>query len=298
MKKNITPYRDDDQDSGFGGNYTGSTDEGGLAFDWSCYNSHLDVLPETVQCQVPGPTTSRSILRSPPPSIRSSRTEINQRNSESRVSRCELSSNVESDINVPLSSNDPEFSESRHGAENDLERGKRPLNKRNIKINAKSSVSAPSTLLQISLNGKASKINETESHANEHEKIDGICVWDDTISIQNNTSTIHDDVDNAEDDMNTLKCSGNKIFQCPFEDNTNPVQDTDTEASKGDIDHYQDSVDKHPTQSSTNSTVDNTDPTRNSTDLSHNTNSIVENTDPSEDCTNFLKDDSSSSLYE
>ncbi|XP_046861218.1 nischarin-like isoform X2 [Xenia sp. Carnegie-2017] len=50
-KKCHTSYTDDDQDSGFGGNYAGSVDDGGLMFDWSCFDNKKTQFPSLVPAQ-------------------------------------------------------------------------------------------------------------------------------------------------------------------------------------------------------------------------------------------------------
>ncbi|XP_046861317.1 uncharacterized protein LOC124454587 isoform X2 [Xenia sp. Carnegie-2017] len=50
-KKCHTSYTDDDQDSGFGGNYAGSVDDGGLMFDWSCFDNKNTQFPSLVPAQ-------------------------------------------------------------------------------------------------------------------------------------------------------------------------------------------------------------------------------------------------------
>lgn len=66
-KKVLVSDRDDDQDSGFGGNYGGSMEDGGLVFDWGCFGNNLrmaDVFENSRTDLVPRPSTSWHDLES------------------------------------------------------------------------------------------------------------------------------------------------------------------------------------------------------------------------------------------
>ena len=66
LRKKVALHRNYDQDSGIGGNYTGSIDEGGLVFDWSCYNNCMDITSNSFPYHVAGPSTSSYLSRTSP----------------------------------------------------------------------------------------------------------------------------------------------------------------------------------------------------------------------------------------
>ena len=227
LRKKVTPYRDDDQDSGIGGNYTGSVDEGGLVFDWSCYNNCMDITSNCFPYHVAGPSTSRS-------SPNLSRSSPFGMNASTQVPKDKLSSCSKMSVNETHRSNNGDISSlESHARANPSDetlentfpdssdyRGKQPRNKHNFKRNIKSSSSPHSTLLQLSLNDTSCKRNETTGQ--------GIKT-DDNGSLLHPRNNVHSIKENTKstlpntflDNTNFIQTNSNSI-----QENTNSVNDS------------------------------------------------------------------------
>ena len=244
LRKKVTPYRDDDQDSGFGGNYTGSVDEGGLVFDWSCYGDHMDITFDSFLPHVARPSTSRTKLGNP-----SSR--INSPSNGSTKSLTE--GTVSSEVNLfpgsklshtesygpnhvpPLESDlTPGFSNDRGFSDSSNYRGKEPTNKRYTKRNLRSPSPPCATLLQISLNKDEKRVEEAKGKASRPDQ----CA-------ENNIHSVPDNMESIQENTNPFQCSTqlvqnntscsedrtnkNQINASARQDNTNTIQhDTST----------------------------------------------------------------------
>ena len=242
LRKKLTPYRDDDQDSGFGGNYTGSVDEGGLVFDWSCYGDHMDITFDSFLPHVARPSTSRTKLGNPSSRINSSRNGSFKSVPEGTVSSevnlfpgSKLShtecygpnhlSPVESDL-MPGFSNDLGFSD------NSNYRGKEPTNKRYTKRNIRSPSPPCATLLQISLNKDEKKVEETKGKVSSPNQCPNIhSVPDIMESIQENTNPFQCSAQLVLDNTSCIedRTNKNQINASTRQDNTNTIlHDTST----------------------------------------------------------------------
>ena len=268
LRKKVPPYRDDDQDSGIGGNYAGSIDEGGLVFDWSCYNNCMDVTSNSFPYHVAGPSTSGNL----PGSSRFGM------NSSVDVSQDNLSSCSKMSVNETHRSNNGDISSlESHAKSNSSDgtlentfpdstdyRGKGPRNKHNFKRNIKSPSSPLSTLLQLSLNDTSCKRNERTGQ---------------------DTKTDHNHSLHLRNNVHSIKESQNSTLPNTFLDNMNFIQSN-----------------SHSIQENTNSVNDNTRNIRDSTTSGEDgTKSIYNNenitqisTKPVNENTSFAQDDTTS----
>ncbi len=286
LKKKVTPYSDDDQDSGFGGNYTGSNDEGGLVFDWSCYSNYMDVTCDSFPYLVAGPSTSNAILRNPPPGMNISGSEVklvsedNLSSSGSKLSDNETHRPNDGGISSLESHLVSKPSDTRHCTGNIVPdssdyRGKQPANKHYSKRDVKSPSSPSSTLLQLSLNKGASKKDETTAQAKKpdsdglHLRNNAHSVKDNTKSILQNTNSIQDNTSSVEDGTTSVQGSVNLI-----KDNTNSVKDNTSIIQSN----------RNFVQDNTNSIQDNT------SSVKHNTSSVEDNTTSVDDDTTSIQD--------
>ena len=325
LKKKVTPYSDDDQDSGFGGNYTGSNDEGGLVFDWSCYSNYMDVTCDSFPYLVAGPSTSSAILRNPPPGMNISGSEVklvsedNLSSSGSKLSDNETHRPNDGGISSLESHLVSKPSDTRHCTGNMVPdssdyRGKQPANKHYSKRNVKSPSSPSSTLLQLSLNEAASKKDETTAQAKKPDHSDGLhlrnnahSVKDNTKSILQNTNSIQDNTSSVQDGTTSVQYGTTSVQGSVnlIKDNTNSVKDN-TSIIQDNTNSIQDNTSsvKHNTSSfedDTTSVEDNTtsvDDDTTSIQDSDNTNSIKDNTNFVQDNTNYFEGNTNSVLDE
>ena len=220
LKKKVTSYRDDDQDSGIGGNYTGSIDEGGLVFDWSCYNNGMDITSNSFPYHVAGPSTSSNLSRSEPFGL----------NASAQVSQDKLSSCSKISVNETHRSDNGDISSleshaKSYPSDGTLEnmfpdsidyRGKQPRSKHNLKRNIKSPSSSRSTLLQLSLNDTSCKRNETTGQDIKTDRNDSLHPRNNAHLIKENTKST---VPNSfVDNTNFIQTNTNSV-----QENTNSV---------------------------------------------------------------------------
>lgn len=270
MKKKVTSYRDDDQDSGFGGNYTGSVDEGGLVFDWSCYSDHIDVTFDSFSPHYSRPSTSRTMLKNQSPRINSSNkcttrsiTEYRASSEDNLFSASKLSnteshgpnhgdvSPVEGDM-MSGSSDGHVYSDSSNY------RGKQPTNRRYAKRNMRPL--SPVTLLQISLNEDAKRLDETKGKVNRPNQYP-----------KNNVHSATENKRSSQENTNSFEYNTQ-----PVQDNTSYIQDS-TNMSHKNASTSQDN--RNTAQNNPNNCQKNTTNIQNSTITIENiTNTVQENT--------------------
>ena len=226
-KKKFTSYRDDDQDSGFGGNYTGSIDEGGLVFDWSCYSDNIHKACNFFPYETE-PSTSKTALKYPTSQMHSSGSEVMS------SSDCGVSSNTNSHLphsagytsnvknNLMSKSSEVRHSDGNMRSDTSDYRVKQYGRKRNIK----SPSLPPSTLLQLSLKEDESKKDNTRDPAIKGDHNCGIhmknsaCLVNDTLkSKQKNTNSVLDNTAPVQDCSNCIQTDLTFV-----EDRSNSIQ--------------------------------------------------------------------------
>jgi chromosome segregation ATPase len=307
MKKKITPYRDDDQDSGFGGNYAGSIDEGGLVFDWSCYSNSMT--RDSFPYHVAGPSTSRTVLRSPHSGMNTSNVRLvsecrvsSEDNllSGSKLSDTETQRPKHADMLSSQSDLISKSSDTKHCTENVFPdkadfRGKQPANQRYSKRNIKSPSSPRSTLLQLSVNEATGKEDETRGHLrNNTQSINTKSVLRNTNSIQNKTSSHQDNTISVQDNTSSIQDNTTSVQDntCSVQDNTASVQDN-TSSIQDNTTSVQDNT--CSVQDNTTSVQDNTTSVQdNTTSVQDNTSSIQDNTTSVQDNTCSVQDNTTS----
>ena len=322
LRKKVTSYRDDDQDSGIGGNYTGNIDEGGLVFDWSCYNNGMDITSNSFPYHVAGPSTSGNLSRSEPFGI----------NASAQVSQDKLSSCSKMSVNETHRSDNGDISclESHaksYPSDGTLEnmfpdstdyRGKQPRNKHNLKRNIKSPSSSRSTLLQLSLNDTSCKRNETTGQDTKTDRNDSLrpgnnahfikentkstvpnsfvdntnLIQTNTNSVQENTNLVNgntrhtmDSTTSSQEDAKSIYSNENitQISMKSVKENTSLVQDHRTSVQSGVIlVNDNDSI-----EDNTNSCRENTIPVQeNAINVHKDTKSVQDSTNSVQDDTN------------
>ena len=195
-------------------------DEGGLVFDWSCYNNGMDITSNSFPYHVAGPSTSSNLSRSEPFGM----------NASAQVSQDKLSSCSKMSVNETHRSSNGDISSleshaKSYPSDGTLEnmfpdsidyRGKQPRNKHNFKRNIKSPSSSRSTLLQLSLNDTSCKRNETTGQDIKTDRNDSLHPRNNAHFIKENTkSTLPN---SFLDNTNFIQINTNSV-----QENTNSV---------------------------------------------------------------------------
>ena len=221
-KKKVAPYWDDDQDSGFGGNYTGSVDEGGLVFDWGCYSDHIDVTLDSFSPYLCRPSTSGTMLRNQSSKINSSDncntrsiTEYRVPSQDNLFSGSNLSNRVshgpnQGDVSAAESDMMSGSSNGHMYSDSSNYRGKQPTNRRYAKRNIRSPNPLCATLLEISLNEDAKKLEETRGKVirpNQYPENNIHFVTDNRKSLQENTNSFQYNTQPIQDNASYIQDS-------------------------------------------------------------------------------------------